>query len=267
MGGHRGIWKDGWKAVTKHTQNVPYDDDVWELYKVDEDFSECHDLAASEPGKLTELIDLWWAEADTHGVLPLDDRLIELFAPRYHDNSVHPTSRRYVYRPPMAPLPAQVGASLGGKAWRMTATITRDAGENGVLFATGTANSGLSLFLESDRLVLDYNAFGDHTVLASDVPVPVGEATVAVRFKRAGNEGDFTVVIDGEDAGSAHVPLAMRIMSSIGHSIGYDAGSQVSPRYTDPNPFQGTLHRLEVLSDRAESADVEAELAAGMSRQ
>jgi arylsulfatase len=136
-----------------------------------------------------------------------------------------------------------------------------------VLFATGTANSGLSLFLESDRLVLDYNAFGDHSVLVSEVLVPTGDATVAVRFKRDGAGGDFTLMIDGEDAGTAHVPLAMRIMSSIGHSIGYDYGSQVSPRYHGPNRFAGTLHRLEVLSDRAEPADIEAELAAGMSQQ
>src|SRR4030095_8344797 len=72
--GHRGIWKDGWKAVTYHHKGTPFDEDQWELYHLDEDFSESRDLAEAEPEKLAELIDAWWAEAETHGVPPLDDR-------------------------------------------------------------------------------------------------------------------------------------------------------------------------------------------------
>jgi hypothetical protein len=85
---------------------------------------------------------------------------------------------------------------------------------------------------------------------------------------RAGNEGDFTLSIDGAVVGSAHVPLAMRIMSSIGHTVGFDGGSAVSPRYSAPNRFAGTLHELEVqlLSGRDQSGDA-AEMAAEMSRQ
>ncbi|MGZ4734974.1 MAG: arylsulfatase, partial [Acidimicrobiia bacterium] len=79
MAGHRGIYADGWKAVTRHQAGVPYDDDVWELYHVAEDFSECHDLASTMPDKLDDMIATWWIEAEKYGVLPLDDRLIELF--------------------------------------------------------------------------------------------------------------------------------------------------------------------------------------------
>jgi arylsulfatase A-like enzyme len=267
MGGHRGLWADGWKAVTKHTQHVPYDEDTWELYRVDEDFSECHDLAATEPAKLQELVDRWWVEAETHGVLPLDDRLVELFAPRYDEHSPHRPDRRYLYRPPMSPLPAQVGAPLGGKQWQMSARITRDAGVGGVLFASGTANSGLSWFIEGDQLVFDYNAFGDHTIVSSTVAVPAGSSTVAVQFVRAGNEGDFTLLVDGAPAGTCHVPLAMRIMSSIGHSVGLDYGSPVSPRYAGPNAFQGVLRSLVIQVDPPEAADVAAAETAGMFQQ
>jgi arylsulfatase len=267
MVGHRGLWLDGWKAVTRHTQNVPYDDDTWELYRVSEDFSECHDLAAEHPDTVKELVDRWWVEAEAHGVLPLDDRLVELFGARYADHSPHPTSRRYVYRPPMSAMPAQVGATLGGRGWTMTARITRNTGEAGVLFATGTANAGLSLFVEDDRLVLDYNAFGDHSVLVSSEPIPAGASTIGVRFTRAANEGDFTLVIDGEDADTVHVPLAMRIMSSVGHSVGYDYGSPVSPRYEDANPFQGTLHELEIVVAGGSKADAAAAAAAAMAQQ
>ncbi|MSX82350.1 MAG: sulfatase-like hydrolase/transferase, partial [Actinobacteria bacterium] len=100
MHGHRGLYSDGWKAVTKHTPGVSFDDDDWELYHIEEDRSECKNLAAEMPEKLSELISLWWIEADEHGVLPLDDRGIELFGARFRDRSPHPTSRNYVYRPP-----------------------------------------------------------------------------------------------------------------------------------------------------------------------
>ena len=74
MLGHRGVWKDGWKAVTHHDAGAPFDDDRWELYRLSEDFSEHDDLADQEPERLKVLVDLWWAEAEEHGVLPMDDR-------------------------------------------------------------------------------------------------------------------------------------------------------------------------------------------------
>jgi arylsulfatase len=218
---------------------------------------------------LKELVERWWVEADKHGVLPLDDRLVELFASRYADHTPHPVSRRYVYKPPMAALPAQVGAILGGRGWTMTARLTRSEDDDGVLFATGTANAGLSWFVEDGRLVFDYNAFGDHTLIESRSSLPAGAVTAELRFARAGGEGDFEMTVDGVGVGTAHVPLAMRFMSSIGHSVGFDNGSPVSPRYAAPNPFTGTLHEIEIVlaPGRPDPADAEAASAAAMSQQ
>ena len=74
MFAHRGLWHRGWKAVAYHERGTPYDDDVWELYNLDEDWSECRDLAGELPEKLTEMVERFWAEAGRFGVLPLDDR-------------------------------------------------------------------------------------------------------------------------------------------------------------------------------------------------
>src|SRR6185436_12197002 len=145
---HRGIWENGWKAVTRHLAGVPFDDDQWELYHVDVDRSECHDLAADEPERLAAMVELWWHEAEDHGVLPLDDRTIELFGARFRDGSPHRADRHYTYRPPMSSMPAQVGAQIGGRSWDLDAQIVRATGENGVLYATGTANSGVSVFVQ-----------------------------------------------------------------------------------------------------------------------
>jgi hypothetical protein len=63
MFGNRSIWAEGWKAVTLPANRLPwdlnvvlpFDKDKWELYNVDEDFSESTDLAAKYPEKLEEL--------------------------------------------------------------------------------------------------------------------------------------------------------------------------------------------------------------------
>ena len=269
MAGSRALVADGWKAVCKHTKGADYDAEPWELYHLDDDPSECLDLADVRPELLAELVQRWWDEAEVHGVLPLDDRLIELFGVRYRDHSPHPADRRYVYRPAEAPMPAQACASLGGSGFELTAFVTRSEGDEGVLYAAGTENSGLSVFVQDDRLVLDYNAFDDHTVLVSDALVPLGdsELTVAVE-RRDGTAGVAALRIDGVECAAAELPLMMRIMSSVGASVGRDHGSAVSPRYTAPFPFSGDLHQVVIQLGRGRSAgDAAAEAAAEMSRQ
>jgi arylsulfatase len=269
MGGSRALVSGGWKAVCKHAQGADYDTEPWELYHLEVDRSECHDLATAHPERLDELIALWWQEAERHGVLPLDDRMVELFGARFRDPSPHPASRRYVYRPPMSPLPAQASAAIGGRSFDLTATVTRAAGEEGVLWATGTENSGISVFVQDDRLVVDYNAFDAHTVLTSDVPVPVGDAVLTARFRRGeGRAGSVELAVDGVDAGRAELPLYMRMISSVGSSVGYDHGSAVSARYPAPFPFAGDLREVVIQLVAPPAAGTAAtEARAGMALQ
>ena len=256
MMGHRGIYADGWKAVTRHIPGVAFDDDHWELYHVAVDRSECHDLAAEQPDRLAALIELWWREAEDHGVLPLDDRTIQLFGARFRDRSPHPENRHYTYIPPITPMPAQVGPGIGGRSWDMDVQIERSAGDDGVLYATGTASSGISLFIQGGTLILDYNEFGTHHVVESTQPVPVGASVVGVRFRRTGRAGHADLVIDGEACGRLDVPYVMGIISSIGPSVGYDHGSAVSKRYDSAFPFAGTLRQVDIqlISERPAEA-------------
>ena len=269
MLGSRALVSGEWKAVCKHAPGADFETEPWELYRLTDDWSECHDLADQEPEKLADLIALWWQEAHRHGVLPLDDRLIELFGARFRPNSPHPTDRRYVYRPPMSPMPGQASAAIGGRAFDLTARITRGPGEDGVLYATGTENSGLAIFVQDDMLVVDYNAFDDHTVLESSVAVPGGDSTLVVRVRRSdGRRGTMALEVDGQPAGSVDLPLFMQMMSSVGPSVGYDHGSAVSNRYEAPFPFAGTLH--EVVIQLLSRQDVEAraaEASSEMNRQ
>ncbi|WP_117000199.1 arylsulfatase [Desertimonas flava] len=247
MTGSRAIVAGRWKAVCRHVAGADYDTEPWELYDLTTDASECHDLAGEFPDRLDALVDLWWDEAAEHGVLPLDDRGVELFGARFRERSAHPPARRYVYRPPMSPIPAQASAAIGGRSFDLTARMSRCTGDDGVLWATGTENSGISVFVQDDRLVVDYNAFDAHTIVESSVPVPAGDVEVTARFRRGdGRSGTVELAVDGVPAGRADIALYMRMISSIGTSIGSDAGSAVSRRYAAPFAFSGTLHEIVI---------------------
>ncbi len=269
MGGSRALVASDWKAVQKHSAGADYDAETWELYCLPTDPSECDDRAAAEPAKLAELIDLWWSEAQRHGVLPLDDRTFQLFGARFRDHAPHRVDRRYVYRPPMSAIPAQAAAAVGGRSFDLTARINRGRGDEGVLWATGTQNSGISVFVQNNRLVVDYNAFDDHTIVESDVELPEGDSTLTARFRRGdGRAGSIVLAVNGEDVGHGETALYMRMISSVGASVGYDHGSPVSARYDAPFAFTGTLHEVEIqLVDRRPADVAAAEAAAEMSRQ
>ena len=269
MMGSRAIVAGEWKAVCKHLPGTDFQTEQWELYHLATDFSECHDQAGAQPERLAAMIDLWWAEAEKNSVLPLDDRTIELFGARFRPHSPHPVDQRYVYRPPMSPLPGQAAAAIGGRDFDLTARISRTAGQDGVLFATGTENSGIAVFVQDDRFVVDYNAFNDHAMIASTVAVPTGDSTLVARLRRgAGRSGSISLEVNGQPAGTVELPLVMMMISSVGASIGYNHGSAVSERYEAPFGFAGALHSLEIqLIDDDGPAAQQARAAAEMSRQ
>ncbi len=268
MVGHRAMYHEGWKAVTRHQHGASFDDDRWELYHVASDASECHDLAVQEPEKLKDLIDLWWDEAEEYGVLPLDDRLIELFGARSRDNSPHPISRHYTYRPPLSPIPPQAAAGIGGRSWDLEARILRSENDEGVIMASGTENAGVSLFIQDRRLFFDYNIFGEHHVLESTEEVPQGESVVGVQFRRGARDAQATLTVNARPVGNKHFPFLMRIISSIGMSIGADQGSPVSKRYRGEFAFEGTLRQVDIqLISQNASGENETAALEGMARQ
>ena len=246
MAGSRAIIAEGWKAVTRHIQGTDYDEEPWELYDLSSDWSECNDLAESNQSKLKELQELWWDEAHKHGVMPLDDRMIELFGSRFREQSPHLPDKKYVYRPPMSPIPAQAAASIGGRSFDITGKVSFKSGERGVLFAYGTENSGISFFVLNDRLMIDYNAFDDHSIIESEATIPNGEVELKAEFRRLGKNGTIELFINQEPNGTIEVPLYMRMISSVGASIGFDHGSPVSELYKDSFPYSGKLEELEI---------------------
>ena len=244
MYGSRAIFAGGWKAVTFHKPGTPFDDDRWELYHLDSDFSECRDLAKEQPDRLAKMIELWWTEAGRYGVLPLDDRRAQLWTPSPRTRT--PRNReRYVLYPPVAHMSGEVAPSLGNRSFTVTAELDRPAaGTQGALFALGSGNNGIAFYVLGDRLVFDYNLFATHYKAVSDRPIPVGVSTVSVVFEKLGERGRATLKIDGVACGQVEVPKVLRMISSYGMDAGRDAGSAVSDDYQAPFDFQGTIKRL-----------------------
>jgi arylsulfatase A-like enzyme len=267
-GGSLAVVVGEWKAVLKHTAGQPYSNEKWELYHLAKDRSECNDLADSDPAKLEEMIAHWWEQAEDHGVLPLDDRGVELFGARYRKNSPHPESRRYVYRPPMSPMPGQASGGLGGRNVDLIANVTFTKGDEGVLYATGNQNSGISFFVQNDRLVLDYNAFGHHTIIESSALINDGKRQLKAILRRGdGMAGRLQIAIDDDVVGTADVSLYMRMISSVGPSVGYDHGSSVSERYESPYYYSGMLHEIVLEASRPRADAAKAEAQSEMNRQ
>jgi len=247
MWGHRAIWMDGWKAVTRHFRGTPYEDDEWALFNLAEDFSETDDLAAQEPERLQRMIERWWIEAGRYNVLPLDDRIIGLGRPSNRPGNPH-DGLHYRYYPPTAHVHGRVSPMLQLGDWVISADVERtSADDEGVLFAHGSMAGGLSFYVQDNRLCLDYNSREHVTVGRSDSFLPVGRATLsAVMQATSGRSGVVTLSVNGEEVGRIEVPDRSGIAVRGGADVGADHYSPVTSSYDAPFEFSGAIHVLDV---------------------
>jgi arylsulfatase len=281
MLGHRGIYHDGWKAVAFHQRGTSFDDDRWELYHLDSDFSECHDLAGEHPDKLREMVERWWVEAGRHGVLPLDERSGELFG-MAGKRRLAEIGRRFVFLPPVSHINSDAAPPLGARSFAITVEVDRPRGdEDGVLVSYGSVTSGICLYVADGRAVFDYNLYGRHYQAMSAGELPSGPSTVGVTFERSGSAATACVAVggvsgdgesgDGESGPVVEIPGVLRMLSTLGMDIGADPGSPSCDDYQAPFPFAGTLKLVVFeIPERSAAADNEALAAAAraqMSRQ
>jgi arylsulfatase len=282
MLGSRGIYHDGWKAVTFKPlghmyddgldPDAPFEDDVWELYRVADDPSECDNLAESHPDKLQELIDLWWSEAATYHVLPLDNRpLAALLNPRPRRAQAR---SRYTYFAHGALVPEDVAVNVKNRPHTITAYVDIADGivPEGALLAIGNVLGGFSFCVLDGRLHYVHNVAGTerHRVTSTRV-VPPGAHELTFECTTAGDyTGHGRLLIDGEVVGDAPIARLTPARFSItggGLTCGYELGPAVSPEYEAPFRFNATLHRVVVDVSGAPSLDPQAEFDAIMSEQ
>lgn len=283
MLGTRGIWHDGWKAVTTHPAISGWSHfarDTWELYHTDVDRAERDDLAEREPEKLAELIGLWFYEAGINQGFPLDDRsaLEILSTPRPQPT---PPRNRYVYRPGGSEVPEGVAVNIRNRSYSIGALVDLPGpGAQGVLFAHGGRFGGHALFVRDNRLHYVYNFLGSaHQVVTATEELPVGAGVIlAASFDKDGEEspgvatGILSLYHGDHKVGEARIKTQPGKFTLAGEGLnaGRDGGDPVTALYPGQAPwaFTGaTLHRVVVDVSGEPYVDLEREAEAMLARE
>lgn len=265
--GNRAIFHEGWVAGARHRGRLPwqigggnatgdFESDPWELYHIDEDFSQARNLADKFPEKLAELKALWREEAIRYKVFPLDDR----YGERYHQGPSPARGRtKFTYAQGVFGIPEGSAPNLKGRSHRITANVTiRDDNTAGVIVAAGGRFGGYALYVKDQRLHYVHNVSGlERHRVVSDPPLSTGRHLLVMTFEterlKPGAGGMVTLQIDGAAAGGGRVPRTVPIQYSYTETfdIGQDTGTPVDDAYDGRFPFNSDIHGVtfEILAD------------------
>ncbi|MEZ0268403.1 MAG: arylsulfatase [Phycisphaerae bacterium] len=263
MFGNRGIYHDGWVACTRHSipwlmvPLPPVKDDVWELYKVDEDFSQATNLAAQNPGKLKELQAVFEKEAIRNNVFPIDDRRSERFNPAIAGRPDLLGGRKTltVY-PGMVGMLENAFINVKGVRHTITAEVElKDDKTNGVIIAQAGYFGGWVVYMKDGKPHHEYNFFGlERTNVAGDAALAAGKHTITYEFvpdaAKPGTGGKSILTVDGKKVAEGHIPKTQPYVFSAdeGADVGIDAETNVSKDYKPglPSTFTGRIVKVTV---------------------
>ena len=257
MYGNRAIWVEGWKAVTLHARRMPwelnkiapFEDDVWELYHVAEDFSESTDLAERYPEKLKALQQVFDDEAWANNVSPLYDNMIKRL--KGVNNILFGDQKEFVYYSPGAfRIAEKASAPVKNRAHEIVTTVDLKAFEEGVIVAVGGMTGGFSLYIKEGKLHYDYNYLdGVHYHLSSS-ELPVGKVELKFNFiKTVEFGGTGELYINGEKVDSTDMPKMHISTYSLAETfdVGRDTGTQVDAVYEGGVfAYSGELDRVVI---------------------
>ena len=261
MFGNRGIYKDGWIATTRHgrlpwqTGGVvlgSFDSDPWELYNLEEDFSQADNLADRYPDKVKELQAAFLVEAKKYNVLPLDDRLAERF-----DASLRPNPlaglKKFSYGPGVTGISESAVLNTHAVPFSITAEVEVDeGGGDGVLAAIGGVTSGWSFYVKDGKPTFYYNFFEvDHARIRSSESLPSGKSRVRVEIMPVepgpGKPANVKLFVNGKETGNGQIGKTVPFRYSVEpFDIGRDTVSAVSKDYQTPFAFNGRIEQVTI---------------------
>jgi arylsulfatase len=266
MFGNRAIYKDGWMAsttplrlpwVTSGSDPNP-DDFKWELYNINEDFSQANNLVAKYPEKLKELQAAFDAEARKYNVYPLDSSFAERADP-----AIRPSLTRgrneFAYYPGMIRIPEGSSPNFKNKSWTIAAEVTiPDSGANGVLATIGGRYGGWALLMQDSKpmFAYAYSNQPEHKYrVGSDQPLAAGNHVIRVKFVYdgggIGKPATATLLVDEKQVAEGRIAQTIPIRFSLDETfdIGEDTGTPVLEEYEAQMPFRftGTLKKFAVV--------------------
>jgi arylsulfatase len=241
-----------WESVHK---DVDVDKEKWELYNIDDDFSQANDLSASNPQKLRELQDLWWAEAAKYNVLPMDWRVQERMNSELAGRpSLGGDAKTVTYYAGQVGLPPEGSPRILNKSWTVTADVQIPAsGADGMIVTQGGLVGGYGLYVRDGKPTFVYNFLSlDRTTIAGTSRLPTGKVQIKIDFAYHGGPNELgkpatvTVTVNGAKVAEGQVPRTIPATISIdeGLDIGEDVGSAVDFTYKLPFKFTGTIDKV-----------------------
>ena len=282
MLGSRSIWHEGWKAVTTHPTLAGwghFNDDEWELYNTAVDRAEVNNLAADNPEKLRELVNIWFAEAGANGAFPLDDRTpVEIMTTPRPQLTAPQT--RYVYYPETAPVPEWQSVTTRGRSFVIEAVVDiPEPGAEGVLFAQGSRFGGHALYIKDNRLHYVNSFVGsiEQSVVGSE-DVPTGENVfLSASFDKTTQESDCTTgtlsLYHGEQKvgeGPVKTQLGAFAIAGSGLYVGRQEGEVITNDYPGEPPHRftgGTINQVAIDVSGQAYVDLEREAALMLMRE
>jgi arylsulfatase A-like enzyme len=263
--GSRGIYHDGWfaGAFGPRAPWVPGlppgiadwtpDRDEWELYNLDDDWTQANDLAAELPEKLAQLKETFAIEAAKNSAYPIGGGLwIPVFHPEMRLSTPY---REWNFSGDIVRMPEFFAPSLGNRANLVTIDCDVSADARGVLYALGGAGGGLTCFVDDGYLCFEYNCFiVMRTKIRSDEKLPIGLAQIQIEttYAEARPGGPLNIVMRVNDdvVASGVVPVSAPLLFSANDclDIGRCLGGAVSLDYFDELPFAftGTIDHVNV---------------------
>jgi len=259
MFGNRAMYSDGWYARTIHRaawNPKPYttlEEDKWELYNSNEDFSLAVDVSSQNPEKLKELQALFMTEAEKFHVLPIDDRLlIRTDAKAVGRPTVMGDRKSVIYGEGMKGMGVDIFISTRNTSYTITADVDVAANGSGVIVAQGGRFGGFSFYLKNGKPGFTYNYLGlqSYTVSSSQALTP-GKHTIIYDFKYdgggPGKGGIGTITVDGAKTGEARIEKTQPGIFSVDDlaDVGTDDGTPVT-NYGGSAKFKGKLDKVKI---------------------
>ncbi|MCB1679074.1 MAG: arylsulfatase [Halioglobus sp.] len=263
--GHRAIYNDGWMASARHDRlpwtvgvrrgPTPFEDDVWELYNLAEDYSQAHDLARENPAKLEEMKTLFNREAKRVGILPLRSSLDS----KTPMPSLAGQRKKFTYYPGAVGIP-EGALNLPNRSWSLSAElhVPDKSSPQGVIATMGGTAAGWSLYLDAQsKPVFEYKVFeSGHIKLAGQQALEPGRQVLQVNFDYDGGGyakgGQFTLRQANEVLAADRVGASPPAYFSIDETfdVGEDTGSPAG-QYPDGSvqgyPFTGAeIQRVDI---------------------
>ena len=284
IAGNRGIYHDGWTAVTMHALpwpdpawvSPPLVEDKWELYGPD-DWTQSRDIASERPDMLRKMQDLFLIEAAKYNVVPIDDRQRERFDPRVagRPDLMNGRTTMTLY-PGMTRMNENTVPNVKNTSFTVSARVTLDdTPDSGVLVAQGGRFGGWAFLMREGVPELAYNWVGmEHFGVRADSAVGAGDHTIELAFTYdgggAGKGGDVQFLCDGAVIGSGRLEKTVPALFSFddGLSVGLDDGEPVIDDYgVEKGVFTGRIHDLTIDIDPAAHHDEDMILRAKYMKQ